>query len=115
MTEPDHYKNTAAIQASLKKRYARETRFKWYGRLAVMTGFLFLFVLLADIIGKGLPAFTQHFISIDLTLDAATLGVSSTPDETELFAADFGAVIKRGLRDTFPEVSGPSSRSSWPD
>ncbi|NQX89042.1 MAG: DUF3333 domain-containing protein, partial [Halioglobus sp.] len=44
---------TARIQASLKKRYARERRFQWYGRLAVLTGFVFLFVLLADIVVKG--------------------------------------------------------------
>ena len=60
MSSKDSYKNTAAIKASLKKRYARERRFQWYGRVAVMTGFVFLFILLADIVGKGLPAFTQQ-------------------------------------------------------
>ena len=44
--------HTAAIRASLKKRYAREKRFRWYGQLAVMSGFVFLLVLMADIVTK---------------------------------------------------------------
>ena len=49
MTKRSSFKNTELIQASLKKRYARERRFRWYGRLAVLLGFVFLFILLADI------------------------------------------------------------------
>ena len=59
----ESFSTTEAIQASLKKRYAREKRFQWYGRLAVLTGFVFLFILLADIVGKGTPsalAQTRH-------------------------------------------------------
>ena len=33
--------NTERIEASLKKRYARERRFQWYGRLAVMACLLY--------------------------------------------------------------------------
>ena len=64
MNKPYGNANTAAIRASLKKRYARERRFQWYGRLAVLTGFVFLFILLADIVGKGYPAFSQHYLKI---------------------------------------------------
>ena len=60
MSNQSNYKNTAAIKASLKRRYAKERRFQWYGRLAILAGFVFLFILLADIVGKGLPAFTQQ-------------------------------------------------------
>ncbi|MEM9256168.1 MAG: phosphate ABC transporter permease PstA [Pseudomonadota bacterium] len=102
----NHYKNTKMIQASLKRRYAKERRFQWYGRIAVFSGFVFLFILLADIVGKGAPAFTQYFIEIPVHFDAETLGVGSDPDETELRRADYSAVIKSSLRDVFPEVSG---------
>mgnify|MGYP001550350371 CR=1 FL=1 len=66
---------TDIIKASLKKRYAREKRFKLYGILAVMTGFAFLVILLSDIIIKGTPAFTQNFIQIELDLSAETLDI----------------------------------------
>ncbi len=100
------YNSTTAIQASLKKRYARERRFQWYGRLAVLTGFVFLFILLADIVSKGTPAFTQHFIRIAVNFDADKLEVSANPTEEELYAANFNGVIKQSLREMFPDVSG---------
>jgi phosphate transport system permease protein len=99
-------KHTAAIQASLKKRYARERRFQWYGRLAVFVGFVFLFILLADIISKGTPAFTQDYIKLDISLATETLGVGPEPSQEELFSADYLGVIKASLRQMFPAVSG---------
>jgi phosphate transport system permease protein len=106
MSSADSYKVTAAIQSSLKKRYARERRFQWYGRLAVMTGFVFLFILLVDIVGKGLPAFTQQYIKVTLSLEPDRLGVVPDADEAELLGADYLGVIRSGLRDMFPEVTG---------
>lgn len=106
MSEQDSYNNTAAIQASLKKRYAKERRFQWYGRLAVLTGFVFLFILLGDIVSKGYPAFTQHYIKVTVNLDSARLGVDSDPTEQQLYDADYAAVIKSSLREMFPAVSG---------
>lgn len=104
------YKNTAAIKASLKKRYAREARFRWYGRFAVLLGFVFLFILLFDIVSKGTPAFTQHFIKVDVTLDADSLGLDPQPDRDALFAANYGGAIKKSLREMFPEVTGRSEK-----
>ncbi len=101
-----NYDNTTLIAASLKKRYARERRFQWYGRFAVFIGFVFLIVLLADIVSKGMPAFTQHFIKVDVTLDADRLGLPENPTQQDYFGADFGGVVKASLREMFPEVSG---------
>lgn len=106
MSKSSQVDTTDIIKSSLKKRYAREARFKWYGRFAVLTGFIFLFILLADIVTKGLPAFTQNFIQIELDLSADSLSVKDPTDEDELFRADYLGVIKQGLRDTFPEATG---------
>jgi phosphate transport system permease protein len=103
-------KHTAAIQASLKKRYARERRFQWYGRLAVLVGFVFLFILLFDIVSKGAPAFTQHYIELEITLDPEILGAGPDASREQLFGADYLGVIKASLRNMFPEVSGRSSK-----
>ena len=102
--------NTDAIKASLTKRYARERRFQWYGRIAVFTGFVFLFILLADIISKGYPAFTQSFIKIEVSLDPERLGLPSEPSAEAIYGADYGSAIKASLRDRFPEVSGRSDK-----
>ena len=106
MNEASRSKTTIAIQASLKKRYARERRFQWYGRFAVLTGFLFLFILLTDIVVKGTPAFTQHFIKLDIDFSAEQMGISQDPTPEEISDADFSAVVKRSLRAMFPDASG---------
>ncbi|MEH6634098.1 MAG: phosphate ABC transporter permease PstA [Halioglobus sp.] len=110
MSEKNHGSATAKIQASLKKRYAKERRFQWYGRLAVLTGFVFLFILLLDIVSKGYPAFTQHYIKLEINLDAERLGVEANAAEEELYAADYSSAIKSSLRDMFPTVSGRSEK-----
>ena len=110
MSRPGHNKHTEAIRASLKKRYARERRFQWYGRLAVLTGFFFLFILLADIVSKGYPAFTQHYLKVTVALDADRLGLEPGASRDALFAADYAAVIKSSLRGMFPDVSGRAQK-----
>jgi phosphate transport system permease protein len=94
------------IEASLKKRYARERRFQWYGRIAVLTGFVFLLILLTDIVIKGSPAFTQQYLQVTLSFDAEHLDLPANPDDKSLGSADYGGVIKAGLREMFPQVSG---------
>ena len=100
------FKNTELIQASLKKRYARERRFQWYGRLAVLTGFVFLFILLFDIVSKGTPAFTQQYLNIPVHFDADRLGLPENPDEKQIAGADYAGLVKSSLRDKFPDVKG---------
>ncbi len=112
MNESSRSSTTIAIQASLKKRYARERRFQWYGRIAVLTGFVFLFILLADIVVKGTPAFTQHFIKLDIDFNAQEMGVGQTPSTGELAAADYSAVVKSSLREMFPDAKGRSEKKA---
>ncbi len=106
----DTFKNTELIQASLKKRYARERRFQFYGMLAVLLGFAFLFILLFDIVSKGTPAFTQKELKIAVHLDPERLGVEATADAEQLQQANYNAVIKASLREMFPEVTSRSEK-----
>lgn len=110
MSNSDPYKNTALIQASLKKRYGREKRFQLYGKMAVFTGFVFLAILLVDIVGKGAPAFTQHYINVSVNFDADKLGVSADADTEALAGANYYGVIKSSLREMFPQVSGRKNK-----
>jgi len=106
MSKADQFKNSEAIKASLKKRYARERRFQWYGRLAVLTGFIFLFILLTDIVSKGSPAFTQQFIKVSVNLSLDNLGLNPGPSPEQIERADYLGAIKASLREMFPDVSG---------
>ncbi|MEH6587869.1 MAG: phosphate ABC transporter permease PstA [Halioglobus sp.] len=100
----DRFNNTELIQASLKKRYARERRFQMYGKLAVLAGFVFLFILLFDIVSKGTPAFTQQYLKISVNFDTESLGIDASSNVEDISRADFSGLIKTSLRDMFPQV-----------
>jgi len=107
MSNPtDRTETTALVRQSLHKRYAAEKRFRAYGIIAILASLGFLVILLASIIAKGTPAFTQTFVKLDVQLDAETLGISDSPSVDELRGANFNGVIRQTLRDQFPDVDG---------
>lgn len=102
----NHYKNTDKIRAGLKKRYAREKRFQFYGIASISVSFLFLFILLFNIFSQGLPAFQQTYVKLDITLDEKILGVNKESSKDKLFKAKYAKLIKKTLRTMFPAVKG---------
>jgi phosphate transport system permease protein len=110
MTERSGMQTTQIIRASLKKRYARERRFQWYGRIAVLFGFVFLFILLSDVFIKGTPAFTQQYINVPINFDPELLGISPKATSDEIANADYAAVIKSSLRTMFPDATSPQEK-----
>ena len=99
--------NTEIVKQSLKKRYAREKRFQLYGRCAVMVGFIFLILLVVDITVKAIPAFSVTELRLDVAVDRDSLDLPAEGEISAdmLSAINYGGVIKRALRDAFPEVS----------
>ena len=97
--------STQIVEAGLKKRYAREKRFRLYGLISILISFMFLLVLLTDIISKGLPAFQQSYVQLDVTLDRDVLGLSENPTEDELFSANYSKVVKGALKEKFPGIT----------
>lgn len=97
---------TAKVQASLKKRYAAEKRFRLYGIVAIGGSIGFLFILLISIVSKGLPAFSQTYVKLTINLSSEVLGITDAPSAADLRRANYSAVIKKTMRDQFPEVSG---------
>ncbi|MBW3558407.1 MAG: phosphate ABC transporter permease PstA [Proteobacteria bacterium] len=60
-----------AAERRLKRRYAAEQRFKWYGRLAIILALSFLAVLLTRIVGQGYTAFWTHSVTTQVRIDPA--------------------------------------------
>ena len=58
-----------AAKARVRARYRAEARFKFYGLAAIGLTAVFLVVVLADIVVRGLPAFWQHRLLLDVTVD----------------------------------------------
>lgn len=100
----------AIIEQSLKRRYARERRFRLMGILSISISFLFLAILLFTIFSKGLPAFQQTYIKLDVPIDPTILGVDSHASEDALFHANYSKLIKAALDKEFPGVKGRKQR-----
>ncbi len=93
------------VNASLKRRYAKERRFRLIGMTAVVLGLLFVALLFADIVGKGYTAFQQTYIRVPVTFDASVIDPAGTRDIEALMRANYAALIRQGQRDLFPEVT----------
>ena len=93
------------VKAGLKRRHVEERRFKFYGKLAIGAGLLFLALLFTSIVAKGYGAFVQSYIKLDVDFDAELLDPQGSRDPQELGAADYGALVKASLRASFPQVT----------
>lgn len=102
---PVFQKNTKEIiQKSIGRRHAAETRFKWYGLIAITLGLSFVALLFIDIIGKGHSAFTQTYVRLDITFDPETLDPTGERDPKTLARANYAALWRQQLRELFPNV-----------
>ena len=98
------------VNTSLKKRYAREARFRRLGFGAVILGLLFVSILFFDIIGKGYTAFVQTHIELEVYFDPAVIDPDGKRDMKEIARADFRKLSRNALRSLFPEVTKRNDR-----
>ena len=61
------------LEAGLKRRHAREGRFKLYGRLAIAFAIAFLVILLGRIGLQGYSAFTAHSVTVPVYMDTTRI------------------------------------------
>lgn len=101
---------TEQVKSTLAKRYAREKRFRAYGFISIAISILFLLILLFDIFSKGLPAFTTHYIKLDVNLDPAVLGVDANATPEQLKMASYSKAIINSLDTLFPGVENSKQR-----
>ena len=98
--------NLQKVKSSLKRRSRSESRFRWYGRAAIIIGLAAVLALFVDIISKGHGAFKATYIQVDVHYDGDRLGVTSLADKSQLMQANWDALVKSALREKFTEVSG---------
>ncbi|MBS7325781.1 MAG: phosphate ABC transporter permease PstA [Thiopseudomonas sp.] len=69
----------ARLGKTLQQRHARERRFRRTGQLAVATAVLFVLVLFASILQRGLPAFWQSTLSLPVHFDPQLIRIGERP------------------------------------
>lgn len=97
------------MQPLLVKRYRRERRFHFLGKLALGCAGAMLVFLLAGLMWRGGSALLQTRMELELVLDPVVLGVKDTTPEA-LAKASYHEVISQALVKRFPEAQDVASR-----
>ncbi|WP_417529961.1 phosphate ABC transporter permease PstA [Marinobacter lipolyticus] len=106
----DQRSQAELVRQSLKRRYRKERRFRLYGIVAIFIALASLFILFADIIGKGHTGFVKTTITLDVTLDSETMYLDDPTDKDQIAMADFVAPIIAALQDHFPNAEGRAAK-----
>ncbi|MBE9503449.1 MAG: phosphate ABC transporter permease PstA, partial [Proteobacteria bacterium] len=83
---------------------AKEKAFRLMGLGAVFSALVMLAILFSSIIGNGYSAFQQTFIKLEIVFDADEIDPDGNRDPEVLSQANYGGLVKKSLRSTFPDV-----------
>lgn len=96
---------TLTTSDQLKKRHAKETRFQWYGRIAILISLSFLVFMFVAILFRGAGAFQQTKIGLDINFAQQLIDPARTGDADVIASANYKPLITNSLAQTFPEVT----------
>lgn len=97
-------------EARLKKRHAAETRFKLFGAGALIFAFLCVLLLFSSIVSNGYTGFQQTYVKLDITIEEEVIDPTGERDMQALKFANYPALVKRTMREMFPDVKGRSAK-----
>ena len=104
---PEQAGERVADSISLRKR--REKRFLFLGEFAVAVALGFLVLLFAGILSKGIPGLFQHYVTLDVQLDAERLDPSGQGTLESLADGDSDGVVRDAL---YEALGGPTGRKA---
>jgi phosphate transport system permease protein len=98
--------------AQVARRYRAERRFKFYGIAAIAVSAIFLVLLFADILTKGLPSFFESRITLPVKVDQQAIDPQNSKDPKVIRTGDFDGPIRDTFRALFPDVTSRADRKS---
>ena len=101
---------TEAMARRIAKRRSAERRFRAYGVIAITLAVAALATLFVSIFGNGYTAFQQTFIELEVTYDPEVLGIGEARDAASMSAANYSGLVKKTMRDMFPDVEGRKAK-----
>ena len=78
--------------------------------IAIALAIAALAALFISIIGNGHTAFQQTFIELEVTYDPEVLGIGEDRNSKALSAANYQGLVKKTMRDMFPDVKGRKAK-----
>lgn len=85
-------------------------RFKAYGIAALALTTVFVAVLIVDVFNRGLPAFWQHVLVLDVTVDPKSVSEGGKVDAATIRAADYFPITQAALDAAIPNVASRSAQ-----
>ncbi|MDG5501462.1 phosphate ABC transporter permease PstA [Marinobacter sp. BGYM27] len=98
------------VRKSLKRRYRKEQRFKFYGILAIVIALSALVILFADIIGKGYTGFIKTTVTLEVQLDPEVMYLEDPTDAEAFSMADFKAPLVVALENQVSDATGKTAQ-----
>ena len=98
-----------AAVARVRRRYRAEARFRAYGIVALLVTAVFLVVLIVDILLRGLPAFVQHSLVLDVAVPADAFGAPGERDPAKIRSGDYFPITRDALKAEIPGIEGRSA------
>ena len=95
------------VDARTRKRNAAEARFKAYGIGAIIVAMLALAILLTSVLGSGLSAFRQTYLTINVQLPEAKLDKSGVRDLAvmrKVTTIGYASVLRDSLLETMSDA-----------
>ena len=93
-----------AAKKRIRARYGAEARYKAYGLTALAITGLFLVVLLFDIVRNGIPAMTQHSLSMNVAVPADLVPADKRTDPLAIRGADYFPLTRDALKAAIPGI-----------
>ncbi|PVV25364.1 MAG: phosphate ABC transporter, permease protein PstA [gamma proteobacterium symbiont of Ctena orbiculata] len=93
------------VQKGLDRRYRQEKRFQRIGLGAIVLGLVFVSFLFISIFANGYTAFQQTYVKLDIDFDPELIAPVGETDPEVLSGANYGGLVKKTLREMFPDVS----------
>jgi phosphate transport system permease protein len=90
---------------NVRRRMWAETRFRYYGILALLIAGSALVFLLWTIVSAGYTGFYRTSLKLDFDLDPQRLGIETPYTQDHLRDGQYDTAVKRALYDLFPAVS----------
>jgi len=101
-----------AARARVRARYRAEARFRLYGLLALVVTAIFLLVLIADILFRGLPAFLHHSLVLDVAVPSDLVEPQKRGDPAAIRSADYFPLVRDALKAAIPGIESRSAEKT---
>ncbi len=88
-----------------KKRLRSESRFKWYGRLALAVAVFMLIFLIASLIQRGMLGLVQTQAQITIVFDSSVLALEKDESLDGISASRYMPLVRNALKKRFPELT----------